>query len=289
MQRELTKKNMELENHRSRLEETVDERTRELNKAFTSLKLAHERDIKYAAILEKTLDKEKELQVFKSNIITTISHEFRTPLTSILSSTELINRYSDKWSKEKRKVHVDRIEMSVDYITKMLNDTLLIDQIESGQIVFNPESVDLPLLIKDCISEYQRFAADLREIVFNSDSNENNFQLDKKQFYLIVYNLLSNALKFSPVNREVEINLIVESDDFIIEVSDQGIGIHPAEKEEIFKIFFRGTNAKNIPGIGLGLSILRRAVDLHKGKITVTSKLNKGTKFVVTIPINKTV
>jgi len=94
---------------------------------------------------------------------------------------------------------------------------------------------------------------------------ENNFQLDKKQMYLIVYNLLSNAIKFSSISSKVEIRLIVESKDFIIEVSDQGIGIQPEEKDEIFRMFFRGTNAKNIPGIGLGLSIVKRAVDHHSG------------------------
>jgi C4-dicarboxylate-specific signal transduction histidine kinase len=286
MQRELAKKNMELENHRSHLEEIVDERTGELKKAFTSLKLANEKDKKYAAILEKTLEKEKELQVFKSNIITTISHEFRTPLTSILSSTELINRYSDKWSKEKRKEHVDRIEMSVDYITKMLNDTLTINQTESGQTSLNSESVDLPLLIKDCICEFQKLTIDSQEIVFDFDSNENNFQLDKKQMYLIVSNLLSNALKFSPISSKVEIRLIVKSMDFIIEVSDHGIGILQEEKDKIFNKFFRGTNAKNIPGLGLGLSILKRAVDLHRGEISVSSELNIGTTFNIRIPLN---
>jgi K+-sensing histidine kinase KdpD len=286
MQRELAKKNMELENHKSHLEEIVDERTGELNKAFISLKLANEKNKKYTAILEKTIEKEKEIQIFKSNIITTISHEFRTPLTSILSSTELINRYSYKWSEEKRKEHVNRIEMSVDYITKMLNDALLIDQIESGQIVINPELVDLSLLIKDCIHDFQKLTKDSQEIVYNPNSNKNIFQLDKKQMYLIVYNLLSNALKFSSTRGKVEIWLIVESKNFIIQVSDQGIGILPEEKDKIFKMFFRGTNSKNIPGIGLGLSILKRSVDLYSGEISVSSELNKGTTFTVKIPLN---
>jgi PAS domain S-box-containing protein len=262
---------MDLEMHKNHLEELVKVRTEELEKANYSL--------------QQIVDKEKELNEMKSRFLSTTSHEFRTPLTSILSSSELIQRFGSKWSDEKRSEHLNRIIISVEYLTRLLDDILTLNRADSGKISFNPEKLNLHQFANDCLLDAELLMTDMHELKFNYKSKQNEFQLDPKLMKFIFNNLLSNAAKYSPKGGLVELNISTDKKRILIEVSDQGIGIPSDETDKIFESFYRTKHTNNIAGTGLGLAIVKRAVDLHGGEIKVESELGKGTTFTVKIPI----
>lgn len=262
---------IELEKHRNHLEELVKVRTKELEQANESLK--------------KVVDKEKELNELKSRFLSTTSHEFRTPLTSILSSTELLQRFGIKWSAEKKEEHYNRIIASVEYLTKLLDDILTLNRAESGKISYQPETVNLHDLSKECLIDAKLLMNDIHEPMFNYTSMKKEFQLDPKLMKFVLNNLLSNAAKYSPQGGKVELNISTDKKHILIEVIDEGIGIPPEDIQKIYDAFYRTKTANEIAGTGLGLAIVKRAVDLHSGEIKVESKLGEGTRFLVQIPI----
>jgi PAS domain S-box-containing protein len=262
---------IELEKHRNHLEELVKVRTKELEQANESLK--------------KVVDKEKELNELKSRFLSTTSHEFRTPLTSILSSTELLQRFGIKWSDEKKEEHYNRIIASVEYLTKLLDDILTLNRAESGKISYQPETVNLHDLSQECLIDAKLLMNDIHEPMFNYTSRKKEFQLDPKLMKFVLNNLLSNAAKYSPQGGKVELNISTDKKHILIEVIDEGIGIPPEDIQKIYDAFYRTKTANEIAGTGLGLAIVKRAVDLHGGEIKVESKLGEGTRFLVQIPI----
>lgn len=233
--------------------------------------------------LEQALQKEKELSLMKSRFVSMASHEFRTPLTSILASAGLIEMYRERGNLEKQIKHVERIKSSVSNLTSILNDFLSLEKLESGKINFNAEQVHLPLFInevkeeislvtrKDQLIEYQHFG---EETVF----------IDQHLVKNILINLLSNAIKYSPKGQAVLLSTRLEDHRLIITVQDRGIGIPEEDQRQMFTRFFRASNAANIKGTGLGLTIVKRYLDLMGGKISFVSKLNEGTTFTVQIP-----
>jgi len=276
----------ELKIHRNHLEELVQLRTQEWNNANEELQIQIERSKEIELMLKESLDKEKVLTEMQARFISTTSHEFRTPLTAVLSSTELLQRYGAKWTDIKKNEHYNRITESVEYLTKLLDDVLTISRTETGKINFNPESVDLFQLISECSKDTKSLMTENHEFRLNYNLEEKKFHLDRKLMRFIFSNLLSNAAKYSPTGGTISMTINQDQQQLIIEISDQGIGIPPEEVDKIFDSFYRTKNTGTIEGTGLGLAIVKRAVDLHSGDIKVTSKLNKGTTFTVTIPIN---
>jgi PAS domain S-box-containing protein len=275
---------IELEKHRNNLEELVKTRTNELDVLNETLKIEIEKQKAYEIILKQSLEKEKEINFIRTNIISTVSHEFRTPLTSILSSTELIGRYSQQWNEDKKKEHVNRISKSISYLTKLLDNMLFINRQETEKMSFNPKLVNLNSIIKDCINNAESLISD-HSIVCHYKSDQSDFILDNQLIKIVINNLLSNAIKFSPNDGKVELNIFTENDNLIIGVSDEGIGIPPEDIDKIFDSFYRAKNIGVVAGVGLGLAIVKRSVELHNGEITVNSELNKGTTFTVKIPL----
>ncbi len=281
-ERKLTE--IELEKHRFHLEDLVETRTEELDAINRELNLEIERKKETELLLKNSLEKEQELSKLKSRFISTASHEFRTPLSSVLSSAELIKRYGKRWSEDKLEEHLERITNSVDYLTKLMDNVLMVSRAEAGKMAFNPTTIDLKELCNRMIEEMQIHKTDKHFIHLNYATDITKFELDSRQMNVILQNLLSNACKYSPVGGKIELGVNCVNSSIQITVSDQGIGIPEEDIPNLFEPFHRSKNVGEVRGTGLGLSIVKSAVELHRGKIAVTSKLNEGTIFTVDIP-----
>ncbi len=239
------------------------------------------------AELRRALEKEKELNELKSRFISMTSHEFRTPLTSILGSAELLKHYSHKWSEEKKLVHFERIHSNVEHLVELLNDVLLIGQVEAGKLEFNPKPLDVVQFCCSLVEELQLSARSEHKIVFTCQLKGFEACLDEKLLRHILSNLLTNAIKYSPTGSTVNFELVCQNGLAIFQIQDSGIGIPEEDQEHLFESFHRAKNVGNIPGTGLGLAIVKKSVELHEGKITLNSKVGVGTTFTVTIPYSK--
>ncbi|MGJ5675328.1 MAG: PAS domain S-box protein [Nostochopsis sp.] len=240
--------------------------------------------------LRAALEKEKELNELKSRFITITSHEFRTPLTTILSSSELLEYYHHKWTEEKRLSHIHRIQTSVKHMTDMLNDVLVIGKAEAGRLDFKPISLDLVEYCRDLLQELQQDddTEDETEnaIAFHCEYESMHCCVDKNLLGHILRNLLTNAIKYSFNGSIIKFTLTEQKSKILFEIKDQGIGIPQEDLPLLFDSFHRAANVGNIPGTGLGLSIVQKCVDLHQGKIFVESNVGVGTTFTVILPLS---
>ena len=236
--------------------------------------------------LRLALEKEKELNELKSRFISMTSHEFRTPLTSILGSTELLEHYSYKWSQEKKIVHFNRIHSNVQHLVDLLNDVLIIGQAEAGKLDFNPEPLDVVQFCCSLVEELELSVSSEHIITFSCQLPDLEGCLDEKLLRHTLSNLLSNAIKYSPTGSTVNFELVCQNGQAIFQIQDSGIGIPTEDQKHLFESFHRAKNVGSIPGTGLGLAIVKRSVDLQEGKITLNSEVGVGTTFTVTIPLN---
>lgn len=233
------------------------------------------------------LEKEKELNELKSRFVSMTSHEFRTPLTTILGSAELLEHYSQKWPEEKKQRHIQRIQHTVQHMTQLLNDVLVLGKAEAGKLEFNPQSLDLEQFCLNLTEELKLDASHQHNLTFVNHAQAIQANMDEKLLRHILNNLLSNAIKYSSSGSNVKFELSCQDDRAIFRIQDEGIGIPEEDEQRLFESFHRAKNVGNIPGTGLGLAIVRNAVDLHGGKISVNSKVGIGTTFTVTIPLNQ--
>lgn len=268
----------------------------------------------------RSLLKERELGELKSRFVSMTSHEFRTPLTTIQSSVELLEYYRHKLSPEKQITLMHRIQTAVERMTQMLDDILLIGEAESGKLEFNPALLNLGQFCHDLLQELRLAYPNQHAITFShqgqytlalpetseawssqldnpptklnslnqpeSEDSPNLVLIDEKLLRHILSNLISNAIKYSPNDSTIQFRLTCCEGNAIFQIQDQGIGIYPEDQERLFESFHRGTNVGTIQGTGLGLTIVKQCVDLHGGQITVSSIIGKGTTFTVTLPLN---
>jgi PAS domain S-box-containing protein len=278
---------LELEKYRLGLEDLVRERTKKLEE----LNLLLQDDILKQKEAEKmvtdSLEKEKELNVLKSEFISTASHEFRTPLAAILSSTELMERYWKKQDDQKFNEHAGRIKTAIRYLTGLLDDVLTVSRSETKKIYFNAERTDVIKLCTSIIEENKTLLNDNHHIETDIQLGNGFFPVDEKLLKLILNNLLSNAIKFSSDGGRIRLAAKTSGEEIVFEISDEGIGIPEWDKERIFEPFDRGSNIGVIRGTGLGMSIVKRSLDLHGGTIKMESGVDVGTKFIVAIPVIK--
>ncbi|OUL32980.1 hypothetical protein BV372_17470 [Nostoc sp. T09] len=232
------------------------------------------------------LEKEKELNDLKSRFISMTSHEFRTPLSTILSSAELLEHYQHKWTEEKQLIHLRRIQTAVNRMTEMLNDVLFIGKAEAGILDYKPTSFDLVEYCCRLVEEVELDLNNQRLISFRNQREVMPCFMDEKLLGHILSNLLSNAIKYSPSDSNVEFTLTCHYDQAIFEIQDQGIGIPSEDLPHLFESFHRASNVGNILGTGLGLAIVKKCVHIHQGEISVFTTLGVGTKFTVTLPLN---
>ncbi len=277
-QKQLEASNERIEELNVGLEKKVALRTGQLEEAMHQIEAARDE-------LEKALNKEKELGDLKSRFVSMASHEFRTPLSTILSSASLLAKYTEANEQEKRDKHINRIKASVNNLTGILNEFLSIGKIEDGKIVARFDRFNVYELINTICSEIEHIATPEQQFLFEHTGDE-WVELDESLLRNVIYNLLSNAIKFT--NARAEIHIISERNagNFKLTVSDNGIGISQEDQVHLFERFFRASNVTNIQGTGLGLHIVARYVELMGGAIDFKSELEKGTSFTVTFPQN---
>jgi two-component system, LuxR family, sensor kinase FixL len=264
------------------LEERVQKRTAELFEAIKKLEETNKKQKKAEAEVRKSLEKEKELNELKSRFVTIASHEFRTPLSTILSSSSLIGKYNELGEKEKIDKHIQRIKSAVTNLTGILNDFLSLSKLEEGITTNNPSEFSLDMLGKEVKEEMLPVLKENQELLY-SHSGPESVWLDKNILKNILINLISNASKYSDKG-SIELNIKASNTNIILVVKDHGIGIPAVDKPFLFTRFFRANNAGNIQGTGLGLNIVKRYVDLLNGYINIESELGKGTEFTIEIP-----
>lgn len=231
----------------------------------------------------KALEKERQLNELKSRFVAMASHEFRTPLSTILTSLSLVGRYVGPEHEESRLKHYNRIRNSVHSLTGILNDFLSLDKLESGRITATPEDFDLQALIVDMVDELQVIAKAGQSLVLDFQG-PTEVRLDRNMVRNICTNLISNAIKYSNEGKEVGISVEVAGDKIRMDVRDQGIGIPETDKQHMFERFFRAHNATNIQGTGLGLTIVKKYLDLMGGDIWYESEVGKGSVFTIVLP-----
>lgn len=238
--------------------------------------------------LQKALIKERDLRQLKSRFVNTISHEFRTPLTGISISTDILESYQDRLSTEQKLDEFHKIKQRVTELTDLMNDFLLHSSVESMRDIFTVTSVDIAEIVSRVLEDSERIA-EAESITMNAHFGENIpiIEGDPKLIHHVVKNLVSNAIKYSHKNGEVLVTLTITDDFKAIKLSvrDYGIGIPATEVDKLFTQFFRASNTSEIPGTGLGLSIVKEFIELHNGTISVTSDSIRGTVFVVILPI----
>lgn len=261
------------------LENKVEERTKVLHEALLELESSKEQ-------LSQALASEKELNDMKSRFVTMASHEFRTPLSTILSSISLVNKYGTGENSEKIEKHVQRIKSAVTNMTLILNDFLSAEKLEEGKIIIRVEEGDIAALTKEVLNEVRGILKPGQKLDHLHEGAANAY-FDKQILRNILLNLISNAIKFSLENKVISIRTAVNDAEIKITVADQGIGIPKEEQEHLFERFFRSKNATNIQGTGLGLNIVSKYLEVMDGQIEFSSELDKGTTFNISIPNNK--
>jgi len=265
----------------AQLEEIVKERTESLSETVAKLEVqikeAEAKDIQ----LRKALENEKELNELKSRFVSLASHEFRTPLSTVLSSAYLVTKYTSEEDQPKRERHIERIVSSVNMLTDILNDFLSVGKIEEGKIQVRLTDFNIEDLIKSLISELT-FIRKTGQKINYKHKGEAIVWLDNSLLKHIMTNLISNAIKFSPENSPIDITSSNSAQQITIAVKDYGMGISKEDQEHLFERFFRGANVTNIQGTGLGLHIIGKYTELMNGNIDIKSELEKGTEFTIT-------
>lgn len=281
----------EIKKLNSEMEVRVIERTMQLEEALRDLKMEVNIRQRMTDELRKAQDetskaliKEKELVELKNRFISMISHEYRTPLTIILSSTNLVERFNNRKQPEKSQKYITKIKKSVRDLTLLLEDVLMISRSDAGVIRANMIPTDIENLCRESIDDVLSIYDYIHEIQLTKEGNFSSVRTDAIVLKNILINLLTNAIKFSGETPDVKMKLKETEDFYELYVIDNGIGISEEDKGVLFDQFIRGSNAVSIPGTGLGLSIVKRCIDLLGGRVEVESSLGKGSTFVIFLP-----
>lgn len=271
---QLLETNLKIENLNDELEEKVELRTVQLKEALQEIETSRDE-------LKKALNKEKELSDLKSRFVSMASHEFRTPLSTILSSASLLAKYIEADEQEKRNKHITRIKSSVNNLTGILDEFLSIGKIEDGKIEAHYDMFNIKDMINTVCTDIQPLAKVSQKIVYSHEGPD-MANLDAALLRNILINLLSNAIKFTSEGGLIQVSSSVDNDQVKLSIQDNGMGISEQDQQHLFERFFRATNATNIPGTGLGLHIVAKYAELMNGIVTYTSELEHGTCFTIT-------
>ncbi len=272
---ELILRNQEINQLNESLEAEVELRTQALKNTLEKLELQTQE-------LESSLQKEIELGDLKTRFVSMASHEFRTPLTSILSSASLIEKYSQTEEQGKRSQHIQRIKSSVAHLTEILEEFLSVGKLEAGKVEVHPDTFAVKEFLLDLVADVDGMRKPGQTIDLQMETELTDFTSDTSMLRKVLLNGLSNALKFSQRTVYLKVSLI--HDQRHIQIVDQGIGICEADQKHLFERFVRGGNANVIPGTGLGLHLMDRYMRLLGGEMTLTSELGLGTSLNITLP-----
>jgi PAS domain S-box-containing protein len=278
-QKELERITDEIKLLNAELEAKVEERTLILREALQRLEESQKE-------LSESLEKEKQLNEIKSRFVSMASHEFRTPLSTVLSSASLAMKYTTTEEQDKRVRHLEKIKSSVKHLNDILEDFLSLGKLDEGKVLSHSSEFDLEEFITELIDEIKGLLKKDQEIQFHYKGNKEVFS-DKKLLKNILINLITNAIKFSGEDGSINISADINESRGQIRVSDNGIGIPQEDLEHMFSSFYRGANALNIQGTGLGLHIVKRFVELMDGQVEIKSELGSGTTITITIPVKQ--
>jgi len=281
------------------LENRVEERTMELEKVvnrllktnkqlkyeITERKLAEEELRKKEKEARSALLKERELSDMKSRFVTMASHEFRTPLSAILTSSELLDLYLASGKHEKCGRNINRIKNAVNHLTSILDEFLSLSKLEANNIKSQPIFFNFDEFAAQLIESLKSLLKQDQQISYQGIGPSKDVYLDKKFLNHTLTNLLSNAIKYSNEGQTIHFTVSLNTENLIIQIKDEGIGIPESDQKYLFGRFFRAHNVENIQGTGLGLNIVKKYIDLMNGKIDFFSKLGKGTTFTINIPL----
>lgn len=235
--------------------------------------------------LLETIEKEKELNELKSKFISVATHEFRTPLATILASTDTLMTYWDRMQQEQREQKFEKINEQVGHINRYIEEMMHLSRLQTQEKIFEPERFDITVFLSEFVDELNSIPEYRDRIRVAIQPTSLEVHLDKKELRSIFNNLIVNALKYSDANTEVKVKLATDYSSLTFTVADQGIGIPEKAMPHLFEPFFRATNTSNIPGTGLGLNIVRESVERHGGTLTIESLLGSGTTVKVSLPL----
>ncbi len=284
----------------AQLETTLNYRERDLQQALERLQ-QHQLDLEQEILerqameqqllvakakIQSALDRSQELSDLKTRFIATASHEFRTPLSSILSSAALIERYTTTEQQPKRLKHVHRIKSSVKNLTHILEDFLSLSSLEEGKVQQHQQQFNLEELFQSILGEVKVMAKAQQQFELRQEQKPIVLQTNLQALKNILLNLLSNAIKYSPDNALIKIHSQVQEDQVTIQVEDNGMGIPPTQQKHLFTRFFRADNATAIQGTGLGLYIVKKYLESIQGNISFESVEGEGTTFTIQFPKN---
>jgi len=266
--------NKRMEAQNDELEKNVHERTQKLQDALKKLEISKDE-------LFKALNKEKDLGELKSAFVSMASHEFRTPLSTILSSASLLSKYMLTEEQTNRDKHVQRIKSAVKNLNNILNEFLSLGKIEDGKITAHFTFFNIRELILQLVNEMNDILKKGQEVKYTHKGKE-VIRLDEVLFKNILINLISNAAKFSAEGKTITLHSEVSAKKIIFTIKDEGMGISKQDQKHLFGIFFRAKNALNIPGTGLGLHIVGKYIEMMNGEMELESELDKGTEINIT-------
>jgi PAS domain S-box-containing protein len=266
------------------LERKVQSRTEALHKSVQELEKEVADRKRAEEETRKALEKEREFNDLKSKFVSIASHEFRTPLSTILSSVALVEQYKQRNDLDKIDKHTARVRSSVQHLTGILNDFLSLGKLEEGKVEVVREEINLQALFQDIIEEIKASLKDGQSIELKL-KKQTTVISDSRILRNILFNLISNASKYSDSGKSIEVTASCDKDNLKISIKDEGIGIPAEDHKHLFERFFRAGNVSNIQGTGLGLNIVRRYVELLNGKISFESEYMKGSTFMVSVPL----
>ncbi|MFY0653124.1 MAG: PAS domain-containing sensor histidine kinase [Cyclobacteriaceae bacterium] len=282
---EIQESRRKIENHAREQEKEIEKRTKELASANKKLEKINLELKKAQTDTLIALEKEMQLNELKTRFVTTASHEFRTPLSTILSSISLISRYNTGESSEKAQKHISRIKSAVNNLTHILTDFLNYERLQEGKIPFELSEFNIKVLSNEAINNMQSILKPGQEIIFDSSELlSEEVLLDKQIIRNMTLNLLSNASKYSKEDKFIYFTIKSNEKTLTLSIRDEGIGIPQREQTNIFTRFFRAKNAENTQGTGLGLNIVKKYVEILNGEIKFKSEENVGTEFIIKLP-----
>jgi len=232
----------------------------------------------------QTLEEQQELNRTKSTFISLISHELRSPLAAISSNTQLLSRYEEKWPMEKKLLVLRRIQDAIQHMVTLLDEISFISRDQSGTLVPSVAKISVTRFIEDIIGEFRKNVDAAVRLELDMDTGNDFMATDQEILRQILLHLLSNAAKFTKEEKPIHMFISSGNSKIHFSVKDQGIGIPANELPQIFQPFHRASNAEGYPGAGLGMSLVKRSVDLLKGSVEIKSNLNEGTFVEIILP-----
>lgn len=237
-----------------------------------------------AEALQQKLAQEKELGELKLQFFSMVSHEFRTPLSSIVGSAQILDQTLQPLVEKQKLKSLYRIRSAAQLMTQLLADILTLARAEAGKLEFNPTQVEMQSFCLNLLEDMQAVSKAQHTMQFKMQGDCVYAQVDERLLYSILSNLITNAIKYSPNGGTIEFSLQCDTKSLVFKIQDQGIGIPIKAQTELYEPFQRGNNVGGIMGTGLGLAVVRKCVDLHHGEIFVDSAVDIGTTFTVNIP-----